>query len=83
MTHLIRRLTALVSSLIVPRGSHRRTARHRAQPTSGPRPGVCAPPPPPPLPLHRSPYGLDTPLDGAATKALRPYLAHLVLEVAA
>ncbi|BCL21880.1 hypothetical protein GCM10017668_37230 [Streptomyces tuirus] len=28
-----------------------------------------------PLPAHRSPYGLDTLLDGAATVTVRPYLA--------
>ncbi|MFI8889149.1 hypothetical protein [Streptomyces paradoxus] len=27
-----------------------------------------------PLPAHRSPYGLDTSLDGASTAAVRPYL---------
>lgn len=27
------------------------------------------------LPAHRSPYGLNTPLDGAATAMVRPYLA--------
>ncbi|MPY54356.1 hypothetical protein FPZ41_39700, partial [Streptomyces sp. K1PN6] len=27
-----------------------------------------------PLPARRSPYGLDTPLDGTATVAVRPYL---------
>lgn len=30
---------------------------------------------PPSLPAHRSPYGLHTPLDGAATAMVRPYLA--------
>ncbi|MFD7814769.1 hypothetical protein ACFV6E_17705 [Streptomyces sp. NPDC059785] len=83
MTHLIRRLTAWVSLLLTPRGTHRRTARHRVRPVAPPRPAACSPSPPSSLPPHRSPYGLDTPLDGAATKALRPYLAHLVLEVAA
>ncbi|WEH16620.1 hypothetical protein [Streptomyces sp. VNUA24] len=28
-----------------------------------------------PLPAHRSPYGLDERFDGAATVAVRPYLA--------
>ncbi|WP_329503585.1 hypothetical protein RFN58_23150 [Streptomyces iakyrus] len=37
---------------------------------------MSAPPFPPwaPLPAHRSPYGLGTPLDGASTAAVRPYL---------
>ncbi|MFV0135220.1 hypothetical protein ACLGIH_18705 [Streptomyces sp. HMX87] len=57
--------------LLVPRGTHRRT---------GPRPAhLPLPPPPPtidipPLPAHRSPYGLPTVLDGAATVAVRPYV---------
>ncbi|MFH9988806.1 hypothetical protein [Streptomyces luteogriseus] len=29
----------------------------------------------PQLPRHRSPYGLHTPLDGAASSLVRPYLA--------
>ncbi|MEW2396696.1 hypothetical protein [Streptomyces sp. NPDC046862] len=31
-------------------------------------------PPPPHLPLHRSPYGLVTPLDGTDSALVRPYL---------
>ncbi|WP_317633485.1 hypothetical protein [Streptomyces sp. HUAS TT20] len=27
-----------------------------------------------PLPRHRSPYGLDTPLDATDTRAVRPYV---------
>ncbi|CBG71508.1 hypothetical protein SCAB_44461 [Streptomyces scabiei 87.22] len=30
---------------------------------------------PAPLPAHRSPYGLDEQFDGAATVAVRPYVA--------
>ncbi|MFF8398966.1 hypothetical protein [Streptomyces sp. NPDC016172] len=30
---------------------------------------------PPQLPRHRSPYGLHSPLDGAASPLVRPYLA--------
>lgn len=30
---------------------------------------------PPQLPRHRSPYGLHSPLDGAASSLVRPYLA--------
>ncbi|MFF7770750.1 hypothetical protein ACFZC7_30105 [Streptomyces massasporeus] len=32
-------------------------------------------PEPPQLPRHRSPYGLHSPLDGAASSLVRPYLA--------
>lgn len=40
-------------------------------------PGPVSSSPPPahiPLPAHRSPYGLEVPLDGTATVAVRPYL---------
>ncbi|MGW0825484.1 hypothetical protein [Streptomyces sp. NPDC002845] len=67
MANLIRRIAALLAA---PRGRHRR-------PAPLPSPAFTAPPPPPdiPLPAHRSPYGLDTPLDGTATVAVRPYVA--------
>lgn len=71
MTDLIDRLIAWVSTLLTPRGTHRRT-----------RPAVAllVPTAPPParttLPTHRSPYGMDAdaPLDGTATRSVRPYL---------
>lgn len=53
------------------------TGRRRA----GDRLAVAAPlaqwtvTPAAPLPAHRSPYGLDERFDGAATIAVRPYLA--------
>ncbi|GGY94872.1 hypothetical protein [Streptomyces poonensis] len=68
MTDLIGRLTAWVSLLLYPRGAHRRTPHHYTHPTAPPVPTAT------PLPLHRSPYGLDTPLDGAAHNPVRPYL---------
>nr|WP_203731264.1 hypothetical protein [Streptomyces sp. SID12501] len=70
VTDLIDRLIAWACTLLTPRGTHRRT-----------RPAflfapTCPPPTHPALPAHRSPYGLDAraPLDGAATRSVRPYL---------
>lgn len=70
VTDLIDRLIAWVSTLLTPRGTHRYS-----------RPTILLTPttPPPPratLPTHRSPYGLDAnvPLDGTATRSVRPYL---------
>ncbi|MEV5316735.1 hypothetical protein AB0K92_03510 [Streptomyces sp. NPDC052687] len=68
MTDLIRRLLLRVNPFDRPRGRHRR---------DGLPPHLAYGPPmqpEPPLPAHRSPYGLPTPLDGAATVAVRPYL---------
>ncbi|MDX2932936.1 hypothetical protein [Streptomyces ipomoeae] len=70
MTDLIRRLATRPGLLSKPHG------RHRAS-SPGSRPTLAVPPPPAPgtsLPTHRSPYGLATPLDGAATVAVRPYV---------
>jgi hypothetical protein len=69
MTDLIGRLLIWAGFLPKPRGRHRSA-------TLGPRPELAAPPPTldTSLPSHRSPYGLDTPLDGAATIAVRPYV---------
>ncbi|MER6348160.1 hypothetical protein ACWC10_20420 [Streptomyces sp. NPDC001595] len=63
MTDLIRHLAAWLGLL----------REERLAPVF-PAPSAPQPEPLPPLPLHRSPYGLDTPLDGAATVAVRPYL---------
>ncbi|MGI5196354.1 hypothetical protein ACQEVY_22345 [Streptomyces sp. CA-288835] len=73
MTDLIGRLIAWVSLLLNPRGAHRRVARRRPHPTA---PEVPTAPPlaRAELPTHRSPYGLDTPHDGTATVAVRPYV---------
>ena len=66
----IGRLIIWVSTLLTPRGTHRRTHP----------PAFLAPNSPPParptLPAHRSPYGLDADarIDGTATRSVRPYL---------
>ncbi|MFI1369166.1 hypothetical protein [Streptomyces griseochromogenes] len=73
MTDLIRRLAAWVGFLVLPPGEER---------VPYPAP-VAAPRPIPPLslPRHRSPYGLDTPLDATAARAVRPYVtAHELRE---
>ncbi|UUU23007.1 hypothetical protein [Streptomyces sp. DSM 40750] len=69
MTDLIGRLLAWAGFLSKPSG------RHRAAP-GRPHPQRASPPPAldTSLPVHRSPYGLNTPLDGAATIAVRPYV---------
>ncbi|WP_328426353.1 hypothetical protein [Streptomyces sp. NBC_00443] len=69
MTDLIHHLAAWVALLLKPPRAHRR-------PTRPLYPALVAPPRPPvpPLPAHRSPYGLDTPLDATATRSVRPYL---------
>ncbi|MGW1745072.1 hypothetical protein ACWCRD_05525 [Streptomyces sp. NPDC002092] len=61
MTDPIHRLLAWMGFLLIPRGVER-----ESQPP--------VPPLAPPLPAHRSPYGLDTPLDATATRSVRPYL---------
>ena len=70
MTDLIDRLTVWVSTLLTPRGTHRRTHPAFLFAPTGPTPAR------PTLPAHRSPYGLDAdaPLDGTATRSVRPYL---------
>ncbi len=67
----IGRLIVWVSTLLTPRGAHRRTRPLMLLATTAP------PLARPTLPTHRSPYGLDadTPLDGTATRSVRPYLA--------
>jgi hypothetical protein len=67
MTDLIRRLTTWVSLLLIPRDAHGAPPTHPA-PTTPPQPHVTR------LPAHRSPYGLNTPLDATATRAVRPYV---------
>ncbi|MBD0838652.1 hypothetical protein [Streptomyces sp. TRM68416] len=66
MTDLIRRLATWVGLLLFP--PPRKPVPY-AEPPAAPWPlHPC------PLPAHRSPYGLDTPLDATATRAVRPYL---------
>jgi hypothetical protein len=70
MTDLIRRLAAWAGMPARPRRTSQRLVR-ALRPASATRRS----PESAPLPAHRSPYGLDTPLDGTATVAVRPYLA--------
>ncbi|WP_200309285.1 hypothetical protein [Streptomyces adelaidensis] len=72
MTDLIGRLLAWVSLALNPTGLHRRPAHPRTRP---PAPSVPTSPPNSTLPVHRSPYGIHGLLDGAATVAVRPYVA--------
>ncbi|MFG2354883.1 hypothetical protein [Streptomyces sp. NPDC048521] len=64
MTDLIRRLVTWVSVLLFPPGRERLPYADAdpwpAQPLS--------------LPRHRSPYGLDAPLDATSVRAVRPYV---------
>ncbi|MFI1728608.1 hypothetical protein ACH40E_05075 [Streptomyces acidicola] len=72
VTDFIGRVIVWVSSLLTGRDPH-------AKPPSRPTPTALAPTRATPLPVHRSPYGLDDsgPLDGDATRAVRPYvIAH-------
>ncbi|MFI6486852.1 hypothetical protein [Streptomyces sp. NPDC050564] len=67
MTDLIRRLVTWVSVLLNLREAH--PARHtHPTPVLPTWPRVVV------LPTNRSPYGLDIPLDGTATVAVRPYV---------
>lgn len=70
MYDLIRRLTQWTALLLGPgTGAHRAGApRHRAQRTPSPAA-------PAGLPLHHSPYCRHLPLDGTASRLVRPYLA--------
>jgi len=56
------------------------TGRHRARETSrATPPQACVRSPAAPraaLPRQRSPYGLETPLEGERVALIRPYLAH-------
>ncbi|MFJ1972792.1 hypothetical protein ACIO93_29410 [Streptomyces sp. NPDC087903] len=69
MTDPIRRLATWVALLLRPPGSRcRRTPPLHALHATPSRQAAS------PLPRHRSPYGLDTPLDVTATRSVRPYL---------
>ncbi|WP_134034945.1 hypothetical protein [Streptomyces bluensis] len=72
MTDFIGRVIAWVSILLTGRDPH---AKPPSRPTRTAPASTCATP----LPAHRSPYGLDDsdPLDGAATRAVRPYVIAL------
>ncbi|GGS30041.1 hypothetical protein GCM10010269_80810 [Streptomyces humidus] len=77
MHDLIRRILRRMRPLLASGTGKRRRAHRR-------RPRLCPPftavrhhsaPVSPQLPLHRSPYGLLTSLDGAESVLVRPYLA--------
>jgi hypothetical protein len=68
MTDLIRRLMAWVGLLLIPCEAHPARPAQQAAPVVPLRPRATT------LPARRSPYGLDTPLDGTATLAVRPYV---------
>ncbi|WP_073949407.1 hypothetical protein [Streptomyces kebangsaanensis] len=71
MHDLIRRLVHWLGLLFGPgTGTHRAGDRSPVRPahlTPRPDDSLC-------LPLHRSPYRLHLPLDGAETRLIRPYL---------
>ncbi|MEV0962991.1 hypothetical protein AB0J25_10400 [Streptomyces sp. NPDC049910] len=72
MPDLIRRTALRLRLLLTPGTGKRRRTRHQPRPTA-----VSLTTPTPPtarLPRHRSPYGLATPLDGTASRLVRPYL---------
>ncbi|MFB6844819.1 hypothetical protein ACFCXS_08160 [Streptomyces sp. NPDC056373] len=70
MRNLIRRTAHWLGFLLTPgTGKHRRTP-HQPHPTAVRH----ITPPPAYLPHPRSPYGLPTPLDGADSRLVRPYL---------
>ncbi|MFF3615982.1 hypothetical protein [Streptomyces sp. NPDC002580] len=72
MLDLIRRTVHRLSLLLGPG-----TGTHRARPRIAWQPYAAAPHRPAAplsLPRHRSPYGLDAPLDGDASRLVRPYL---------
>ncbi|MFF7528809.1 hypothetical protein ACFZB2_06895 [Streptomyces bobili] len=75
----IRRTLEWLRLLFAPGTGKRRRSHGRPCPrphlTGVRRPAV-------PLPPHRSPYGLATPLDGAESALVRPYLAALEQEAA-
>ena len=66
----IDRLIAWVSTLLAPRGTHRRTRPPILLTPTAPTPTRTT------LPTHRSPYSLDAGarIDGTATRSVRPYL---------
>ncbi|MEV6736667.1 hypothetical protein AB0N14_06830 [Streptomyces sp. NPDC051104] len=70
MHDLIRRLIEWLRLLFSPGTGKRRRTNSRPFPTVQ----VVAERPLIPLPRPRSPYGLGTPLDGAASPLVRPYL---------
>ncbi|MER6093601.1 hypothetical protein [Streptomyces bluensis] len=78
MYDLIRRLAEWLRLLFVPgTGIHRAGSRPTRQSSQARLTAVRHPVPHPvcpSLPVHRSPYGLDLPLDGTGQRLVRPYL---------
>ncbi|MGW1912246.1 hypothetical protein ACWCQS_16380 [Streptomyces sp. NPDC002076] len=71
---IIHALLRWALGVFVPGTGRRRTeTRHAAVPVPAYRPRAARAAAPWP-PAHRSPYGLDTPLDGSANAVVRPYL---------
>ncbi|MFI8088528.1 hypothetical protein ACIF9R_09430 [Streptomyces sp. NPDC086080] len=71
MPDLIRRLAHWLGLLFSPgTGTHRAGDLRLAHLTAAPTPTTDSPC----LPLHRSPYCLHLPLDGADSRLVRPYL---------
>lgn len=71
MLNSIRRTVHRLSLLLTPgTGTHRAGTR----PTRHGLPPAHPTPVRPALPTHRSPYGLHPPLDGTASRLVRPYL---------
>ncbi|MEV0301625.1 hypothetical protein [Streptomyces prasinus] len=77
MPNLIHRTAHWLSHLFGPgTGTHRADApRRRAQRPTHRTPHLTVPTPAPRLPLLHSPYCRHLPLDGAASRLVRPYLA--------
>ncbi|WP_432192996.1 hypothetical protein [Streptomyces sp. bgisy027] len=71
---IIHALVRRILDVLAPGTGRRRAVRRNALPVAAP--GATAPrATPPPWPsIPRSPYGLDTPLDGTASPLVRPYL---------
>jgi hypothetical protein len=68
MHDLIRRLVTWLSHLLIPgTGTHRAGVHPMAVPAHVERSSISHP-------THRSPYGLDLPLDSAEGHLVRPYL---------
>ncbi|MEU6685102.1 hypothetical protein [Streptomyces sp. NPDC046832] len=77
MHDLIPRALRWLRLFFAPGTGKRRRGRHRRHLFPHPHLTLvsCPASQPPRLPRHRSPYGLHSPLDGAASCLVRPYLA--------
>ncbi|WP_307835512.1 hypothetical protein [Streptomyces adelaidensis] len=78
---IIHALLRCVLGVLAPGTGRRRATCRNDTPTAAPGAAATrAAPPRPPAP--RSPYGLDTPIDGAASPLVRPYLVAVEREQA-